>query len=358
MGLSALVLAAASAPAAGAGATANGTSPLVVDKAATYEVAQEIGPGSINHTAKRWDFYGADLGSMFTYEGRLYMVFGDTFGGPAATPFFSVAHSDWRSNTMAYVASSAQPVHGLYFSGMVTGGTGTAEQLLSSKKVVGVEQTVIPTYGIAVGKTMYLYYMSVKEFGAAGHWSCNYSGVADSKDGGQLFVKAPHIAWAGDSNFGQVALVKQAPYIYVFGIPCGRYGSLEMARVPEVDVLDKASYQYWDDHGWALAEPGAAVVVVKAPVGELSVQWNSYYRKWLMMYLVDPTGQIVVRTADEMTGPWSSPQVVVTSAEYPQLYAPYITPEWDSGPGIYFNMSVYGRYQVLLMHTAFTAGAA
>jgi hypothetical protein len=148
---------------------------------------------------------------MFTYEGRLYMVFGDTFGGPAATPFFSVAHSDWRSNTMAYVASSAQPVHGLYFSGMVTGGTGTAEQLLSSKKVVGVEQTVIPTYGIAVGKTMYLSYMSVKEFGAGGHWSCNYSGVADSKDGGQLFVKAPHIAWAGDSNFGQVAWSSKLP---------------------------------------------------------------------------------------------------------------------------------------------------
>jgi hypothetical protein len=33
-------------------------------------------------------------------------------------------------------------------------------------------------------------------------------------------------------------------------------------------------------------------------------------------------------------------------------------PEWDSGPGIYFNMFVYRRYQVLLMHTSFTGGAA
>ena len=255
LGLSALVLAVAVAPGAAAGATAGSPTALVVDKAATYEVAQEIGPGSINHTARRWDVYGADLGSMFIYEGRLYMVFGDTFGGPAATPFFSVDHSNWRSNTMAYVASSAEPVHGLYFSGMVTGGTGTAKELLSSKKVVGVEQTVIPTYGVAVGKTIYLYYMSVKEFGAAGHWSCNYSGVASSTDGGETFVKATHTIWAGDGNFGQVALVKRARYIDVFGIPCGRYGSLEMARVPNADVLDKASYQYWDGHGWPWPTP-------------------------------------------------------------------------------------------------------
>jgi len=78
-------------------------------------VAQEIGPGSINHTAKRWDFYGADPWQHVHLRGAPVHGFGDTFGGPAATPFFSVAHSDWRSNTMAYVASSAQPVHGLYF---------------------------------------------------------------------------------------------------------------------------------------------------------------------------------------------------------------------------------------------------
>jgi hypothetical protein len=72
------------------------------------------------------------------------------------------------------------------------------------------------------------------------------------------------------------------------------------------------------------------------------------------MYLVDPTGQIVLRTATKLTGPWSSAQVVVTSAKYPELYAPYITPEWDNGPDIYFDMSMYGPYHVVLMHTELT----
>ena len=324
---------------------------LQIDKAETYRVAQEIGPGAINATASRWDVYGADLGSMFTSQGRLYVVFGDTFGAPAANPFFSVNHSNWRSNTMAYVTSRAEPVHGLHFAVMITNSSGEAEQLLSSKKVVGVEQTVIPTYGTAVGRTMYLYYMSVKQYGAPGHWTCNYSGVAYSKDNGEVWAKYPHLAWAGNSNFGQVALVKKPPYIYVFGIHCGRYGGLELARVAEADVLVKEDYRYWDGDGWVAALPRAAVTLVPAPVGELSVQWNSFYRRWLMMYLMGPTGQIVLRTARNLTGPWGDAQVVVTSKQYPELYAPYITPEWDNGPAIYFNMSLYGLYQVVLMHT-------
>jgi hypothetical protein len=79
-----------------------------------------------------------------------------------------------------------------------------------------------------------------------------------------------------------------------------------------------------------------------------------------MTYLVDPTQQVVLRMSNSLTGPWSAPQVIVDSSQYPQLYAPYITPLWDNGPDIYFNMSVFGPYQVYLMHTSLTpsAGAA
>jgi hypothetical protein len=237
---------------------------------------------------------------------------------------------------------------------MITNPLGQAKQLLSSQQVTGVEQTVIPTYGTAVGRTMYLYYMSVKEYGAPGHWTCNYSGVAYSRDGGQIWVKDPGITWSGSSNFGQVALVNKPPYTYVFGIHCGRYGGLELARVPQADVLLKHDYQYWDGHEWDTSRPGAAVMLVSAPVGELSVQWNSFYKRWLMMYLIDPTGKIVLRTARDLTGPWSAAQVVVTSKQYPELYAPFITPEWDNGRAIYFNMSMFGPYQVFLMHTSLT----
>jgi hypothetical protein len=74
-----------------------------------------------------------------------------------------------------------------------------------------------------------------------------------------------------------------------------------------------------------------------------------------MTYLIDPTGQVVLRMSNSLTGPWSAPQVIVDGSKYPELYAPYITPLWNNGPDIFFNLSLYGPYQVFLMHTSLTA---
>ena len=359
-----VILAADQSALASASSATGGTTALVpapawsVNSADTYKVAQLDGPGSVNHTDTRWDVYGADLGHMFLYNGRIALTFGDTFGGPAAYPFFSVPHSDWRSNTMALINSSTTaPTSGLIFSSMIANSSGAAKQLLSSQNN-SYEATVIPTYGVSVGSRMFLHYMSVHQWGAPGHWTLNYSGMAYSDDGGQHWVKDARTTWPGSSNFGQVAMVPQGSYVYLFGIPGGRYGALQLARVPTAKMLNISAYQYWNGRSWVTGQPGAAVNIVPSPVGELSVQWNAYYKKWLMTYLVDPTGQVVLRMSDALTGPWSAAQVIVDSSQYPQLYAPYITPLWDNGPDIYFNMSVYDHYEVYLMHTSLSASTA
>ncbi len=326
--------------------------PLSVNPSDTYKIAQLDGPGSINNTDTRWDVYGADLGHMFlAANGQMAMTFGDTFGQPAAFPFFSAQHTDYRHNTMAFIDPSAgRPVNGLNFAGMVTGLSGTAKELISANPG---EAGLIPTYGISVGNRMFLYYMSVQQWGSPGHWTLNNSGIAYSDDGGQTWTRDPGAIWPGNSNFGQVSLVKGGDgYVYVYGIPGGRYGALQLARVPESQVLDTGAYQYWNGSSWITGDPAAAVDIAPSPVGELSVQWNSYYHKWLMTYLDDPTSEVVLRMSDSLTGPWTAPQVVVTGAQYPQLYAPYITPLWNDGPDIYFTMSVYDHYQVYLMHTS------
>lgn len=309
------------------------------------------GPGPINDTGTRWDVYGADLGHMFTFRDRIYMTFGDTLGAPAATNFWSVPHQDWRSNTMAWIPLPQHPEQGLKFGGMISDTPGHAKELLSSKKVTGVEQTVIPTYGIAVGHRMVLHYMSVIAFGAPGHWTLNYSGLAYSDDEGQTWTKDPNATWPGDSNFGQVAFVEAQGHIYVYGIPGGRYGGVQLARVKPHHMLDLDRYEYWDGEHWQNDISNAATIV-PAPVGELSVRWNSHYRRWLMMYLNDPAYRIVLRTAPRLTGPWDAERVVITGQEFPQLYAPYITPLWNETRSIYFSMSLFGPYHVVLMRTS------
>ena len=126
---------------------------------------------------------------------------------------------------------------------------------------------------------------------------------------------------------------------------------MQLARVPTSQILAKKAYRYWTGSAWS-ADIGAARTIVPPNVGELSVRWNSHYKKWLMMYLIDDKGQVVLRTADEQTGPWSDPQVVVTSEDYPALYAPFITPFGNDGKDIWFNLSQFGRYDVSMMHTS------
>lgn len=317
----------------------------------TYQIAREDGAGSINHTDSRWGLYGADLGHTFMHRGRMYMVFGDSYGEPAADPFSSQNHRDWRSNTMARISATANPLQGLVFDEMITDQPGHAKELLHSLKVSGDEISVIPTYGVSVAPRMFLHYMSVNTWGQPGHWTLNYSGLAYSDDDGQNWTKDQNMTWPADSNFGQVAIVENENYLYFFGIPGGRYGGLQLARVEPQAILDRTAYHYWDGNAWQANSPGTAATIVPAPVGELSVRWNSYYKKWLMMYLNDPQYRIVLRTADSLTGPWSAEQVIVTGEQYSQLYAPYITPLWNDGPDIFYTMSLFGPYCVDLMRT-------
>jgi hypothetical protein len=314
-------------------------------------IAQETGrgPAAINDTAVQWNVWGADLGHMFEYRDRIYMVFGDTFGSPGRP---APGADDWRSNTMA-VTSDATPQDGLVFDAMITDVPGHAKELLSSRKVKYDELTVIPTSGTAVGSRLYLHYMSVREFDdhGAGTWTTNRSGLAYSDDEGNTWTKAAAPAWESNSNFAQVAMVNEDGYVYFFGIPAGRRGGVTLGRAPSDALLDASAYAYWDGRSWATSEADASLVV-SGPVGELSVRWNAHYGKWLMMYLNVERDAIVLRTADMLRGPWSHERVVASGEQYPMLYMGSIAPRWNDGPDIWFTMTMFSSYNVFWMRTS------
>jgi hypothetical protein len=321
-----------------------------IDQAATYQIARLTGQDSINRTGERWNIYGTDLGHMFRHECKLYMTFGDTFGAPGKPPQFG---GDWRSNTMAW-SKDQDPRDGITFGGMITDRPGHAKELITDAQVPGEEVSVIPTYGTSTGKNMILHYMAVREWIPPGAWTLNRSGLAYSQDDGRTW-KVSDVVWPGGSNFGQVAFVKREGYLYLFGIPGGRWGGAKLARVEIRDVLNRRSYEYWDGRRWQ-NDQGNAATVIQAPVGELSVRWNSYYDRWLMMYLDVERGAVVLRTAGRLTGPWSEEQVVVTAEKVPRLYAPYMPPRWNDGPDIYFTLSRFDEYDVFWWRTSLGGG--
>lgn len=320
------------------------TGETVSDCTTAALVSQLTGPESAARTDERWNVAGTDLGIAFEYDGELRLAFGDTWGRDG------VHGDDWRANTMGTI--EPDDANGYILTDMITGDNGEAIELLEAVKEPKVEYTVNPTAAIAVDDRIYLHYMSVNDWDQD-WWGyklpvLNGSGIAYSDDGGQTWVKDERAVWQGDTPFAQAAMVRDDGYVYIFGTPAGRFGAAILLRVDEDEVLNPNEYEFWDGAAWT-ADPYAAAIVVPAPVGELSVQWSGYHGSWLMMYTNEVEHTIVLRTAEELTGPWDSERTVVSTAEYPSLYAPYMLPEIN-GPEIFFTMSIFERsYQVYLM---------
>jgi Domain of unknown function (DUF4185)/Fibronectin type III domain len=328
-----------------------------VDSKKTYPVAREIGTGSINKTDTTWDVYGADLGAMFTYQDKTYTVFGVTFGGPPAYPFDSVTHMYPRPNTMA-ISSDNTPSDGLTYDSMIASPDGRARALIYPATTTG--RTLNVTNGTAVGNRIYLDFMDVILPFGLDDWKVDHSGIAYSDDGGQTWVRDTPVTWPGKSNFAQVAFAQQDGFVYLFGIPHGRLSGVQLARVPSDSVLVPTAYTYWTGTTWS-TDITSAKTIIPPDVGEPSVEYNSYYKKWIMLSGNQRgsgiLGDIVLRTADVLTGPWSKPQIVVAGANSP-IYAPYMTPTGNDGPDIWFNLSDSFKYNVEMMHTQLKPASA
>ncbi len=300
------------------------------------QIAKEIGPDGNNPT-QNVDVCGTDLGSMFDWNGKVYNVFGDTFGCP-----LSANPPNWRSNALA-TTTDTNPSDGISFDGWITGAGGKAKEIIAND-AGPAEETAIPTYGVSIGSTGYLYYF---EGQIAPSWTCKYSSVAKSTDGGQNWTKLTGLKWA-PGNFNQVAIYKKDGYVYFFGIPCARAGGAKMMRVLEGSIENKAAYEYLTGYDagnnpiWTANAESSAIFIVPAPVGELSVRFNNYLGQYIMMYLKDVAPYTIeIRSAPNLWGPWSSPQAVTTGATYPCVYAPFMREGYDENNGqtVYFRMS-------------------
>jgi hypothetical protein len=130
---------------------------------------------------------------------------------------------------------------------------------------------------------------------------------------------------------------------------------------------------------WSRVEEAAAPLFCAGSVGELSVRYNPVLGAWLCLYNDDsPTNGIVARWAPRPCGPWSGGAVIFGGAdgfgqfihqpgvdhtqegfgrdrsrEPGGVYGPYqitrYTRRNDGGTQIYFTMSTWNPYQVMLM---------
>jgi hypothetical protein len=328
------------------------------------------------------------------------IAFGDTFrnADPPRT-------GDWTINTLLR-SSDLMLSNGMYVKPGVPGDIfsgspmkpATVASVPSPGYAIGPEVTIIPTSGIsapypnAYGPRQYMSFMSVRSWDQPGFWTTNYSGIAYSDDNGQTWKVAPESIRpaatgrstrtyiSGNQNFQQSAFVKPpagspeaaAGYVYAYGTPSGRGGTVYLSRVKQDQILDQTKYEYWNGKTWQLNTPSAATPVLPGTTtsyffglfkrttyptaGEMSVQYNQYEKKYIMLY-ADQNNNIVMRKADRPEGPWSAPTTLVTSTRMPGLYAPMINP-WSSEnvqesekQYLYWSLSTWGDYEVKSMRT-------
>ena len=83
---------------------------------------------------------------------------------------------------------------------------------------------------------------------------------------------------------------------------------------------------------------------------EPTLIYHDYFQKWITVYYNEIKNRIVLRSADELTGPWSDEQLVASGAQYPMPYGGFIYPLNLDKPEIYISLSQYDPlYNVFLM---------
>lgn len=338
---------------------ADADKPFVLEGvSAVTEIAQLTGPDAMNDT-EAVAVAGTDLGSMVTVDDRTFFFFGDTFGERDPDSYGGQG-GIWRSNVSAWTTDH-DPTDGITFDGWapvddIGWATAMVEGDHDANNGSG-EVTKIPTYGFAIGDALYISYMSVSHWGEPGQWDANFSGLAKSTDLGETWTALDAPQWPGDSNFIQVAtaLIDDGgrEYVYFWCIPSGRFGGVQLMRVPAtVDAVeDPAAYTYFAGTGadgapeWS-DDMTDAETVVEGTIGELSVMWSTFLERWIMTY--SDGGSAYIREAATPWGLWGDPIELVSAADYPGLYSPYMNPRYVSEDGrtVYFSMSLWGPYNV------------
>ncbi|MBI4790702.1 MAG: DUF4185 domain-containing protein [Chloroflexi bacterium] len=319
-----------------------------------------------NLTASRYKLDATDLGVPFRHKDRTYVLFGDTIGarGGDAIAFTTDSNAD----------------DGLDLE-FIRDPSGTYQPII----IPGISQGdyEVPTAGVSVGGRMYVYH-TTDAIAGDGWADMGRSVVAVSDDDGQSFT---YLYDLSRRYFINVSIEQVDTGLMIFGSGKYRRSNVYLAYQPEVEITTPTSLRYWSGVGetgeplWSAREDAAQPLFDQPCVGEFSVTYNRFIRKWLMLYNCDSPRGINLRTADQPWGPWSEPQVIFepwndkgycyfmhTNWQFRQCdqvqdrgeenkwggeYGPYQFADFATGDDttttIYFTMSTWNPYTVVLM---------
>ena len=297
---------------------------------------------------------GTDLGFSFDFKGQTVFLFGDTFGGENRQGM-------WYSNFVA-ISDDKEMYDGIAFSEVVSRPNGMALPFAqgahqdNNEFDNSVEVTKIPTGAVTINDTVYLFYMSVRYWGASGRWNINYNQCLKSTD---LYTweEVEGLRWTEELgiNFGQIYPLDDpnSDYIYLYGIPGGRFGNMVCGRVLKSEIENFEQYEYQvDDNVWAKGSQGLAQLqsnpyyLTEGRAAEPCICYNPYLGKYMFLNSVDGVWMYLGDTPYQKF----EERVKLMEGSYAGIYGPATSTNLfeENGKAFYLVGSNWGIYNVIL----------
>jgi hypothetical protein len=332
---------------------------------------------ALNRTESRFNIVGTDLGASFSHQGRLYFLFGDTWRVGHSTPNDDLDAIAFCTDT------NADDGLELTF-------------LPRPPMVPGIAQDAfnVPLDGVSWNDNMYVFFSTDRR--QAGIYALmGRSILARSDNNGldfKLLYEVSRFKFINASTMivdaHEHGLPGDGPQLAVFG--SGRYRSSDvyLAVKPVAELEEPGGFQFYaggvSQPQWSRNEDSAVPLFCAGSVGELSVRWHPLLGAWICLYNADwpadrsSVGGIVMHWAQRPYGPWSKGDLAFSvndglgkfmhlpgadhthegfgvdrSADLAGMYGPYQIPQYsrrsDKGVQVYFTMSTWNPYQVMLM---------
>ena len=361
----------------------------------TGDIDRETGQKTLNETGSRFGIYGTDLGVSFLHDGKLYFLFGDTnrTKGKPGLPATAMPGEDFNESITDY-DSIAYTTSDHAFEGIKLLFNSDFPHLDYVDQMTGEH----PIEGISSGEYMYVFFTT--DLFPETFLSPTRSILARSNDGGIHFGKPLYTlstdkfihvsAQVIDNHVLQGLPEKAGEGLLIWGTGEHRKSDIYLAYIPLAEINNRSSLRFFsgiadeeEDHLqpiWTSDESMAKPLFPTGCAAEISVRWNYYLEKWIMLYNCElcNTRGVIVRLADTPWGPWSAPKIIFDPEdgygkfihepgkdnlndptrdghedkghEYgPYQMAPYSTGIKGRYTKIYFTMSTWNPYQVMQM---------
>jgi hypothetical protein len=173
-----------------------------------------------------------------------------------------------------------------------------------------------PEHGICLNGKVYFFYLGIQTIDSSSNWGFRSLGVGiaaldiDSGECHRFQYRDDWMFWRtmeADLHIG-VKVLQLEEFVYVF---CSKRTQIEntafLARVPVGLISDGDSYEYLASSAPSWSQDLEAACNLGSCSSEYSVSYNPYLEKYTMIYVDEYRKRLMLRTADQIWGPYTPP---------------------------------------------------